>query len=163
VRLACVKHAASVRSEPGSNSQVHHPTQPNHQHGNNPGDQNHPNPTMPTIQPSQITNRTRTRGHPTTQRPARPLAEPNPTSSHQTLRNLLSTHPRIPNSIQQSSPTKSRHKTRTKPTNLNLSHTSRCDIQRTPPTYPFLAYAVFKELSVSGAPRRNRPSARGGF
>ena len=24
VRLACVKHAASVRSEPGSNSQVHH-------------------------------------------------------------------------------------------------------------------------------------------
>ena len=23
VRLACVKHAASVRSEPGSNSQVH--------------------------------------------------------------------------------------------------------------------------------------------
>lgn len=24
-RLACVKHAASVRSEPGSNSQVHHP------------------------------------------------------------------------------------------------------------------------------------------
>ena len=25
VRLACVKHAASVRSEPGSNSQVHHP------------------------------------------------------------------------------------------------------------------------------------------
>ena len=26
VRLACVKHAASVRSEPGSNSQVHLPT-----------------------------------------------------------------------------------------------------------------------------------------
>ncbi len=39
VRLACVKHAASVRSEPGSNSQVdlrsmpenqHHPTQTHH-------------------------------------------------------------------------------------------------------------------------------------
>ena len=30
MRLACVKHAASVRSEPGSNSQVHqHPGQPN--------------------------------------------------------------------------------------------------------------------------------------
>ena len=28
VRLACVKHAASVRSEPGSNSQVHHTNQP---------------------------------------------------------------------------------------------------------------------------------------
>ena len=28
VRLACVKHAASVRSEPGSNSQVHRGTQP---------------------------------------------------------------------------------------------------------------------------------------
>ena len=28
VRLACVKHAASVRSEPGSNSQVHLGTQP---------------------------------------------------------------------------------------------------------------------------------------
>ena len=26
VRLACVKRAASVRSEPGSNSQIHHPT-----------------------------------------------------------------------------------------------------------------------------------------
>ena len=26
VRLACVRHAASVRSEPGSNSQVHHTT-----------------------------------------------------------------------------------------------------------------------------------------
>jgi hypothetical protein len=28
VRLACVKHAASVRSEPGSNSQVHPKTKP---------------------------------------------------------------------------------------------------------------------------------------
>ena len=28
VRLACVKHAASVRSEPGSNSQVHRATAP---------------------------------------------------------------------------------------------------------------------------------------
>ena len=27
VRLACVKHAASVRSEPGSNSPVHYPSQ----------------------------------------------------------------------------------------------------------------------------------------
>jgi hypothetical protein len=30
VRLACVKHAASVRSEPGSNSQVHHNPQALH-------------------------------------------------------------------------------------------------------------------------------------
>ena len=31
VRLACVKHAASVRSEPGSNSQVHHSPEPKSQ------------------------------------------------------------------------------------------------------------------------------------
>lgn len=32
VRLACVKHAASVRSEPGSNSQVHHISTLKHQY-----------------------------------------------------------------------------------------------------------------------------------
>ena len=31
MRLACVKHAASVRSEPGSNSQVHHSPEPKSQ------------------------------------------------------------------------------------------------------------------------------------
>ena len=38
VRLACVKHAASVRSEPGSNSQVHHVSPlPAISHTGNPG------------------------------------------------------------------------------------------------------------------------------
>ena len=41
VRLACVKHAASVRSEPGSNSQVH----PGNQTDRNPS--GHPNKSRP--------------------------------------------------------------------------------------------------------------------
>ena len=41
MRLACVKHAASVRSEPGSNSQVHpaKPPQPPHRNHTDPAKQ----------------------------------------------------------------------------------------------------------------------------
>ena len=69
VRLACVKHAASVRSEPGSNSQVH--LKSNARMGN-PRKRN-PNQN---IRPS--TNRTRTRGqsnHPNS--PERPYEQSN--------------------------------------------------------------------------------------
>ena len=43
MRLACVKHSASVRSEPGSNSQVHHPSQ----QPKPPKQTNLPNPDRP--------------------------------------------------------------------------------------------------------------------
>ena len=42
VRLACVRHAASVRSEPGSNSQVH----PGSTKGLDPIDRPHPRPSI---------------------------------------------------------------------------------------------------------------------
>src|SRR5581483_11918100 len=65
VRLACVKHAASVRSEPGSNSQVH--------------------PTTPHKRRSK-TNRPKTHTPPNTRHHTQHQAE---------IRNILSTHRKI--------------------------------------------------------------------
>ena len=102
MRLACVKHAASVRSEPGSNSQVHpnqnprrlqpertdpgtsvfHPPTQNPHQGQNPTGANvrkrHPKRTVthqkdtPTKRPKQPTDQAQDNPRPTNQPPTRP-------------------------------------------------------------------------------------------
>ena len=65
VRLACVKHAASVRSEPGSNSQVHH------SQIQAPGF--HPKIPDPTTTNENLTLKTRSSHSRNQTQPARPL------------------------------------------------------------------------------------------
>ena len=108
MRLACVKHAASVRSEPGSNSQVHHiPQTP---------------PAQPVDKPPAKTNRTRETSE------LKPNhAQPTQAKPLQTINTQYpgNTHPKIPQAnapvIAQPaiSKTKSNHKHRPNPAKPN--------------------------------------------
>ena len=73
VRLACVKHAASVRSEPGSNSQVH--PSPHRSKETNKQNPNTQNQTTNVIIIASITSNLQS-----------PLTQPGQSSNHQQLK-----------------------------------------------------------------------------
>ena len=79
-RLACVKHSASVRSEPGSNSQVHHPSQCCHH--NRPTQNHEPQP------PHNISTK---QNH-----QMNPPQKPEHTNQHQPCPKAQQRQPRIP-------------------------------------------------------------------
>ena len=133
MRLACVKHAASVRSEPGSNSQVHQRS----------------DPTALTAKPKRQRTDPTQLWHPGQPRSAQTRKGPNqpeqPKGNLQSVRNASNEYvTNDPN------PAKSRsilanpnhNQTNQPPTRSHAKAT-----HRTPPTYPFLAYANVKEQS----------------
>jgi len=148
VRLACVKHAASVRSEPGSNSQVHPKFAPPPKKQQPKPETNIPtqhalNPTPPHKQ----------------QRKERPENIINASQSNQ-----IKTHQQTPQNHQArvqpgQSQTPIQTHTKTTPA-LTESQT------KTPPTYPFQSHnADFNEQPVSGVGDRSAEAlvVGGGF
>jgi hypothetical protein len=136
VRLACVKHAASVRSEPGSNSQVHPRSKPTI-----PSEAKTP---PETINPTR-TNRPRHIGFPS---PNPKVRERHPKRS---VTHQKDTSPNTPNN----QPMKPR--TYPDPTSQSIIHpplTQRT--LRAPPTYPFLAYEQLERTNKPSHPGRRQ-------
>ena len=127
MRLACVKHAASVRSEPGSNSQVH--LRPNHA-----------NPNL-----AIRINMTRT----STNRPnstVDPINNPSLDRQQASFKAFV-THKKNTKRTSQIQPSiRSAHsQPKPQPNQSAVTMLAHDNNPWTPPTYPFLAYAVVKE------------------
>ena len=143
MRLACVKHAASVRSEPGSNSQVHlSPDSPPENH-------------YPRHRCRSINEQTRTHGlvpiHQMTVTTHEPEQPSKRTVTHQ----------------RRYAPERPQSQTNEIRVYSNPDHRSGRSISpvlahedpRAPPTYPFLAYATVKDRSKNThRPRKNGPN-----
>ena len=119
VRLACVKHAASVRSEPGSNSQVHL------------------NPRSTQIQDNLKLQRTDPNS--LVASASQPKQNYRSVFCH-VCKKIHHSYPQTANQQVQA------HKpTQTCQPNHPIHHSLPRTAQRAPPTYPFLAYAHVKE------------------
>jgi hypothetical protein len=135
VRLACVKHAASVRSEPGSNSQVHR----------RPGNANQPGQPIPNVNEQTQTQL----WPPALPHAQQPLAGPKGAEKHRKTFKAFVTH-QTNTSANAPAPAKPRSilaNPNPSQTNQPPSHSRAKATHRTPPTYPFLAYVVVKERS----------------
>jgi hypothetical protein len=153
VRLACVKHAASVRSEPGSNSQVHQRFALRGSHRITLTPTNRPNSTVA---------------------PSDPSDQPRPSQDQTNQKHPKTTFKAFVTHKTNTSPTPlSPAKSRSILANPNLNQTNQSPTRshasathRTPPTYPFLAYENVKERPQDGAaanqtgPRREALSSR---
>ena len=133
MRLACVKHAASVRSEPGSNSQVH--------------------PSDPKTEPTNGSQRPMCQS---------PIPRRIPRTEFKALfayskRNTTKQHPDI-----STRSIKTESVPYTERTEYRRPDPERSK-PWAPPTYPFLAYATVKERSDPARPGRvGRRLSRGG-
>jgi hypothetical protein len=143
VRLACVRRAASVRSEPGSNSQLHPSSRPGPPGRAPPPHQRRPHPTRPP-KPGALRHH---RALP----PLRPLLA-------QVSENLKGRP--VPRPTRPQPDTKRQTATRPDPETRLNPRCARPTAIQPPPTHPFLPSTLSKERSRSREPssrQRNRP------
>jgi hypothetical protein len=150
VRLACVKHAASVRSEPGSNSQVH------------------PKPLAPSRKQKARNKQTQPIRFFPSRHPPIPLTQNQQTTERKTSKAYCNASKRYgqqntPNDQPSgSSQSQNPNNQPTIPSN-DQPHSKPQNSTRTPPTYPFLAYSHLERTTRFRGPQRTGSVAGAAF
>ena len=154
-RLACVKHAASVHSEPGSNSQVHSPPDPERPSSSEPPCTHSLTDDFPTIPRSPDTKPNHTQGtrpsqaqHPGADRASHPLTSSPPTSHQHQGR--YHSHPSAQHPAIHTGQPRTKH------------FQNRCTCQRTTPDRPEITSGevTIRQSSETPLPQRaNEPKA----
>ena len=154
MRLACVKHSASVRSEPGSNSQVHHPYPNSLSHQAGP---THPIPIIPQHQPRQAPPKITTQGSCAqgTQTHCHTPTQLSPGSANHASRHHNPHHPQAPIPASTTAPGPC-HQTKITLGNIHSSLHNRCNCQTTQPRQP--AHQTF---TGPANPPRSTPPCHG--